>query len=159
MREYQLVANISVYDYAELTDDERILVDKAREMTKYSYAPYSRFYVGAALRLKNGVVIPGCNQENAASPSTICAERSAIFAAGAQYPDQPVMQLAIAARNENGFMDSPIPPCGACRQVILETEQRFKQPIQIYLVSKDEIHVVDTINALLPLQFVGESME
>ncbi len=159
MKEYQVVSNIRVYEYTELTDEERELVDKAREMTRHSYAPYSHFYVGAALRLRNGKVIPGCNQENAASPSTICAERSAIFAAGAQYPQEPVVQLAIAARNEKGFMQAPIPPCGACRQVILETEHRFKQPIRILLACETGIHVVETINALLPLQFVEESME
>lgn len=159
MREYKVVSKIRVYEYTELNSEEQELVDLAREMTYKSYAPYSHFYVGAALRLKNGKVIPGCNQENAASPTTICAERSAIFAAGAQFPEEPVMQIAIAARNDNGFMSSPIPPCGSCRQVILETEQRFKQPIRIYLAAENEIHVVDEISALLPLQFVGESMK
>lgn len=159
MKEYQVVSNICIYDYTELTDEERELVDKAREMTYHSYAPYSHFYVGAALRLKNGIVIPGCNQENAASPVTLCAERSAIFAAGAQYPDQPVIQLAIAARNDKGMMNSPIPPCGSCRQVILETEHRFKQPIRILLACESGIHVVEGVNELLPLQFVSESMD
>lgn len=158
MKEYQLVSLVKVYDYAELSDEERELVDTARESTMHSYAPYSHFYVGAALRLKNGVVIPGCNQENAASPVAICAERSAIFAAGAQYPDQPVVTLAIAARNDNGFMKAPIPPCGSCRQVILETETRFAQPIRILLCSESGIHVVESIKALLPMQFIGESM-
>ena len=158
MREYQIVTHIRVLNYTELNDEELELVEKAKEMTQHSYAPYSHFYVGAALRLSNGIVIPGCNQENAASSTTICAERSAIFAAGAQYPDQPVMQLAIAARNDNGFMKEVSPPCGSCRQVILETEQRFHQTIRIYLATRDEVHVVEGINALLPLQFVAESM-
>ena len=159
MREYEVVSKIKVYSYTELSEEDRELVDLAREMTEKSYAPYSRFYVGAAIRLLNGKVIPGCNQENAASPSTICAERSAIFAAGAQYPDQPVTTLAIAARNDDGFMQSPIPPCGTCRQVILETEERFNQPIRIMLAARDEIHMVETIRTLLPMQFVGESMK
>lgn len=159
MKEYQLVSQVKVYDYEELSDEEKELVNVARQSTMNSYAPYSHFYVGAALRLKNGVVIPGCNQENAASPVTICGERSAIFAAGAQYPDQPVMTLAIAARNDNGFMKDPIPPCGSCRQVILETETRFQQPIRILLCSESGIHVVDSIKALLPMQFVSDSMK
>lgn len=158
MKEYQIVSQVSVYDYAELPADEQELVDVARNATNNSYAPYSRFYVGAALRLKNGIIVPGCNQENAASPDSLCAERSAIFAAGAIHPTQPVMKLAIAARNEKGFMKDPIPPCGSCRQVLLETEDRFKQPIRILLCSENGIHVVETIKALLPLQFVGESM-
>lgn len=159
MKEYQLVSQVKVYDYDELSNEDKELVDIARESTKHSYAPYSHFYVGAALRLKNGVVIPGCNQENAASPVTICAERSAIFAAGAQYPDQAVVTLAITARNDNGFMKDPIPPCGSCRQVILETETRFDQPIRIMLCSESGIHVMDSIKALLPMQFVGDSMK
>lgn len=159
MREYQIVTPVCVYDYNELPTDEKELVDRAREMTQHSYAPYSHFYVGAALRLRNGVIVPGCNQENAASPDSLCAERSAIFAAGALYPDQPVMKIAIAARNDNGPMRETIPPCGSCRQVMLETEDRFKQPIRILLASEEGIHVVETVKALLPLQFIGESMK
>ncbi len=158
MREYAIVTQICVYDYEELPADERELVDAARQATYSSYAPYSHFYVGAALRLKNGMLIPGCNQENAASPSSLCAERSAIFGAGAQYPKEPVMKLAIAARNDEGFMKEVIPPCGSCRQVLLETEERFKQPIRILLACENGIHVVDSIKDLLPLQFVAESM-
>lgn len=159
MKEYAIVTHVCVYDYEELPADERELVDVARKSTYNSYAPYSHFYVGAALRLQNGVIIPGCNQENAASPVTICAERSAIFAAGAQYPDQPVIKLAISARNDEGFMQEAIPPCGSCRQVLLETEERFRQPIRILLACASGIHVVDTIRALLPMQFVAESMK
>lgn len=159
MKEYQLVSQVKVYDYDELSDEEKELVDTAKESTLHSYAPYSHFYVGAALRLKNGVVIPGCNQENAASPVTICAERSAIFAAGAQYPDQPVVTLAIAARNDNGMMKDPIPPCGSCRQVILETETRFNQPIRVMLCCEGGVHVVESIKELLPMQFVSDSMK
>lgn len=159
MKEYQLVSQVKVYDYDELSDEEKELVDTAKESTFHSYAPYSHFYVGAALRLKNGVVIPGCNQENAASPVTICAERSAIFAAGAQYPDQPVVTLAIAARNDNGMMKDPIPPCGSCRQVILETETRFNQPIRVMLCCEGGVHVVESIKELLPMQFVSDSMK
>lgn len=159
MREYQIVSQISVFTYEELPQDERELVDVAREATNRSYAPYSKFRVGAALRLRNGIVIPGCNQENAAFSDGICAERSAIFAAGAQYPEEPVVKIAITARNDDGFIKSPIPPCGSCRQALLETEDRFCQPIKILLCCKDEIHVMDSVKALLPLQFVGDSMK
>lgn len=159
MKNYEIVTHVCVYDYDELPLDERELVDKAREMTQKSYAPYSRFYVGAALRLANGTMVPGCNQENAASPVTICAERSAIFAAGAQWPDVPVMKIAIAARNDNGPMSEAIPPCGSCRQVLLETEERFNQPIRILMASASGVHVVESVRALLPLQFVADSMK
>ena len=130
------------------------LVQKAIEMTKMSYVPYSHFHVGAAIQLKNGVVIMGCNQENAAFPAGICAERSAIFAAGAQYPDQPIMTLAITARNSKGeLLDEPASPCGTCRQVIIETETRFKQPVRILLYGKKHTYVMDGIRQLMPFSF------
>ena len=103
---------IYVANMEELDEKDRQLVEAAIEATKSSYAPYSHFNVGAAVRLDNGVVIPGCNQENAAFGVTICAERTALFAAGAQYPDAKVEAIAIAARNADGLLDEPIPPCG-----------------------------------------------
>ena len=126
----------------------------AIEGTNRSYAPYSNFHVGAAILLENGIKFIGCNQENAAFPAGICAERSAIFAAGAQYPDQPILMLAIAARNEKGeLVDEPVSPCGTCRQVIIETETRFKHPVRILLYGKKCVYVVDGIHQLMPLSF------
>ena len=137
MEELVLKSIVKVAQMSELTDAERTLVEQAIEATNRSYAPYSNFHVGAAILLKNGTTIMGCNQENAAFPSGICAERSAIFAAGAQYPDQPVIMLAIAARKEKGeLQEDPVSPCGPCRQVIIETETRFKQPVRILLYGK-----------------------
>ena len=109
----------------ELSEEEQKLIELAKKATDNSYSPYSHFRVGAALRLDDGTEIIGANQENAAFPVTLCAERTAIFAAQAQYPEHAVMQLAIAARNENGFMPMPTAPCGSCRQVILEVENRL----------------------------------
>ena len=110
--------------------------------------------MGAALKLQNGVTIIGCNQENAAFPSGICAERSALFAAGAQYPNQPVVMLAIAARNEEGvFTEHPVSPCGPCRQVLIETETRFQHPVRILLYGTDHTYVMDGIKELMPLSF------
>ena len=106
----------------ELSPRDRELVQAALEATENAYARYSRFYVGAALRLENGKVVIGANQENAAFPSGLCAERTAVFAAQANYPDSPIEALAVAGRNENGVLPNPITPCGACRQVILEIE-------------------------------------
>lgn len=154
MEELVLKSTVKVAQMSELTDAERSLVEQAIEATNRSYAPYSNFHVGAAILLKNGTTIMGCNQENAAFPSGICAERSAIFAAGAQYPDQPVIMLAIAARNEKGeLQEDPVSPCGPCRQVIIETETRFKQPVRILLYGKKHIYVVDGIKQLMPLSF------
>jgi len=99
-------------------------------------------------------VLPGCNQENAAFPAGLCAERSAIFAAGAQYPGVPVKTLAIAARDTNGELtEEPVSPCGTCRQVMIETETRFSQPIRILLYGRRRIYVMDGIKNLMPLSF------
>lgn len=154
MEELVLKSTIKVVQMDELTEEERNLVALAIEGTNRSYAPYSHFHVGAAIQLKDGTTIVGCNQENAAFPSGICAERSAIFAAGAQYPDQAVTMLAIAARNEKGeLQEEPVSPCGPCRQVIIETETRFKQPVRILLYGTKHIYVVDGIRQLMPLSF------
>ena len=154
MEELVLKSTIKVAQMSELTDAERSLVEQAIAATDRSYAPYSRFHVGAAILLKNGVTVIGCNQENAAFPAGICAERSAIFAAGAQYPDQPVVMMAIAARNEEGeFLDDPVSPCGPCRQVLIETETRFRQPVRILLYGKRCIYIVEGIRDLMPLSF------
>lgn len=144
--------------FDELTNDEQQLVKKAMDATDNSYSPYSKFRVGAAIRLADGREIIGANQENAAFPVTLCAERTAIFAAQAQYPDQPIVALAIAARNENGFTVDPVSPCGSCRQVILEIEQRYHQSVKIYLYGTRGVYVINTVRDLLPLCFVEESM-
>lgn len=144
--------------YDELTDDERLVVDKAREATNQSYTPYSHFNVGAALLLANGHTVIGANQENAAYPSGLCAERSAIFAAQTYYPEEPVLMLAIAARDGGGLRKKPVTPCGACRQVILEIEYRYKQPIEILLTGLDGIYRFRSIKDLLPLSFVDDDM-
>ena len=142
----------------ELSQSDRELVSAAMEATKGSYAPYSKFRVGAAARLANGLVFTGANQENAAYPSGLCAERTTLFAANAQYPDQPVLALAIAARKGNRFMPTPISPCGACRQVISGVEDRFGHPVRILLYGTDGIYECNGIDALLPLRFVDSDM-
>lgn len=154
MEKKSILSDILVCQKEELTQEEQQLIDAAIEATNRSYAPYSKFHVGAALKLQNGVTIIGCNQENAAFPAGICAERSALFAAGAQYPDQPVMMLAITARNSKGeILDEPASPCGPCRQVIIETETRYKHPVRILLYGKKYTYVIDGIRHLMPLSF------
>lgn len=140
----------------ELTDTERHLVEAAIEATSRSYAPYSHFCVGAAVQLSNGTVIIGCNQENAAYPSGLCAERTALFAAGAQYPDQPIEMLAIAARNPEGELtEEPTGPCGSCRQVIIESETRSRRKMRILLYGRRHTYVLDGISTLMPLSFTS----
>ncbi len=153
MKDITIETKVKSFKYSELNEADRALIDQAKEATKTSYSPYSSFKVGAALRLSNGVVVTGSNQENAAYPSGTCAERTALFYAGAQYPDQPAECLAIAAYSNNKFIDTPIAPCGACRQVMLETEQRFKQSMRILLYSDEEVYELSSASSLLPIQF------
>ena len=154
MKELNLKPVIYECQMDELPSDEQFLLTKAIESTNNSYAKYSHFHVGAAIQLDNGVVMPGCNQENAAFPAGICAERSAIFAAGAQYPDSAVEKLAIAAREPNGDLTAePVSPCGPCRQVLIETETRFQKPVRILLYGRNRIYVMDGIKNLMPLSF------
>ena len=158
MKEIEIKSLFRVYDMDELSQSDRELVSAAMEATKGSYAPYSKFRVGAAARLANGLVFMGANQENAAYPSGLCAERTTLFAANAQYPDQPVLALAIAARKGNRFMSTPISPCGACRQVISGVEDRFGHPVRILLYGTEGIYECNGIDALLPLRFVDSDM-
>lgn len=159
MKELTITAVLNVYKFEELTEADRTLLQAAMDATKRSYAPYSKFSVGAAARLNNDVIVTGTNQENAAYPSGLCAERTTLFYANSQYPDQAVATLAVTARTERDFLDAPIPPCGACRQVILETEKRFNQPMRILLYGKEEVYEVKSIRDLLPLSFDGSEME
>ena len=159
MKELTITAVLNVYKFEELTEADRTLLQAAMDATKRSYAPYSKFSVGAAARLNNDVIVTGTNQENAAYPSGLCAERTTLFYANSQYPDQAVATLAVAARTERDFLDAPIPPCGACRQVILETEKRFNQPMRILHYGKEEVYEVKSIRDLLPLSFDGSEME
>lgn len=119
-----------------------------------AYAPYSKFNVGAALLLDNGKIVSGSNQENASYPSGLCAERTAIYYAGSQYPDQKILKLAITASSQNQPTDSPIPPCGACRQAIAEYEINQKSPIEIYFMGETgKVIKSDSLANLLPLVF------
>lgn len=159
MKELTITAIIKVYRYEELEKADQALLKNAMDATERSYAPYSRFSVGAAALLEDGTVVTGSNQENAAYPSGLCAERTTLFYANSRYPDQPLKTLAIAARTENDFIEQPIPPCGACRQVILETEKRYNQPIRILLYGKECIYEIKSIGDLLPLSFDASAME
>lgn len=139
---------------SELTVSELQLLEAARQATYRSYSPYSHFSVGAAVLLADGTIVTGSNQENCSYPQGQCAERTAVFYANSRYPDQTVTMLCIAARGTDGqFTAAPVTPCGGCRQVLQETEQRQHSPIQIMLYGTDAIYIIPSAQLLLPLNF------
>lgn len=146
------------YRSAEINDfDEQMqrLIEKAKQQTELSYAPYSNFSVGAAVLLEDGTVVCGNNQENIAYPSGLCAERTAMFYTNSQYPDIKPIAIAVAARNGKDFLENPICPCGACRQSLLETELRYKSPIKTILYGTKNIYVINSIADMLPFAFIS----
>ncbi len=154
MKTIELHISVLVKKEAELTSEELRLLDEARRATYRSYAPYSHFSVGAAVELTDGTIVSGSNQENAAYPSGLCAERTAVFYANSRYPEQPIRRICIVARNTEGqFLQRPISPCGACRQVLLEAEQRAKNAIEVLLYGTDGVYIISSIKDLLPLGF------
>lgn len=147
---------ITVYEFAnlnELPENDRNLLLEARRITAFAYAPYSGFHVGAAVLLGNGKVVTGNNQENSAFPSSLCAERVALFYANANYPDSEVKTIAISASKSGILVNEPIKPCGGCRQTLAEVEVRFDTPIRIILDGQDSILVLNGVESLLPLSF------
>jgi len=159
MREINLSTKIGVYLLEECSEAEKKLIGAAKSATKNAYAPYSGFSVGAAVLLENGAIISGNNQENAAYPSGLCAERTTVFFTNASYPGLQIEAIAIAAWHNGKFTDEVITPCGACRQVLLETENRFKAPIRVLMYSEEGIYVVESVKDLLPLSFGDEMLK
>ena len=157
MEQYTLVIPIKKFQLSELPDEERLWIDAAVASSNQAYAPYSEFNVGAAVILNNGQIVTGNNQENAAYPSGMCAERVALFYAGAQYSDIPVKAIVIVA-TKNDVIQQQISPCGACRQVLLETEKRYKQPIRILLYGNEVVYAIDSAESLLPLSFSADNL-
>ena len=153
MRTLQYQSEFEVYETAEALPEDLQLLEKAREAMEVAYAPYSRFQVGAAVRLADGSVIIGSNQENASYPQGLCAERVALFAAGAQSPEQAPVAIALCTSE---LQDVPVSPCGGCRQVMVESEQRYAQPMRLIMTnSKGEILVMKSVSGLLPWAFDG----
>jgi len=160
MEKISIATTFSVYDSAEsLPEDIKVLMQRAVAVRKTAYAPYSNFRVGAALLLDNGEAVIGSNQENAAYPSGLCAERVAIFQAGAVYPGAKVLKLAISAASDNKVVDTPIPPCGACRQSLAEYEMKQDIPLEIYFMGETgKVLKSDSLKNLLPLIFDKDSL-
>ena len=140
--------------YKELTENDAVLVKEAIDAMKLSYSPYSNFTVGSAVRLANGCIVKGANQENASYPVGICAERSAIYTAQNLYPDVPITAIALAGKKRNHNMTNDfVTPCGMCRQSIAELELRYKQPVRILMCSSEKVAIIESVSKLLPWAF------
>ncbi len=154
MRNFDITIPVVEATLDELTAEEKNLVELARKSTYRSYAPYSKFHVGAAILLSNGETVTGANQENAAYPSGLCAERTAAYYAHANYPDATFKMIAIAARGTDGNpTEKPISPCGACRQALLEYETLAKHNVPVILAGKDKVYIFRSVNSTLPYYF------
>ena len=155
MKEISITSSFSVYNsLEELSKEIQNLMNQAVEIRKKAYAPYSQFRVGAALLLDNGKIVLGSNQENAAYPSGLCAERVAIFHAGSIYPEAKILKIAITAASDTNQTTAPIPPCGSCRQSIAEYEIKQDTPIEIYFMGEiGEVYKSASLKNLLPFMF------
>jgi cytidine deaminase len=154
MKNEEIHIQYSSYQLNEIDTQTKELLEHAKAAMKNAYSPYSRFQVGAALRLENGEIITGNNQENAVYPVGLCAERVALFYANANYPNIAVTDLLIIAESgDNGITEIPVSPCGSCRQVMHETETRFNHNIRLILVGKTEVRIFERSSDLLPLVF------
>jgi cytidine deaminase len=146
---YRLAPSIT-----DLSEQDQALVTAAQAALTRAYAPYSKFQVGASVLLKSGHIIEGNNQENIAYPSGLCAERVALFYAGANHPNDPILKICIVAQGDLTSNDSYVSPCGPCRQVMLESESRQTQPIEVLLVQKSgKVLFLNTVQNLLPFGF------
>ena len=154
MIERSLQINYSEYSSIdELASGDRVLALSAIEAIDGSYAPYSHFNVGAAVLLSDGTIVKGANQENAAYPSGLCAERTAMFAAGAAYPDLQIRSIAVAARQNGILCSEPAAPCGACRQVMAQYQTKSGQPLSVILVGSKKVQKFTKVDDLLPFIF------
>ncbi len=160
MNKFEVKSEFKEYEsLEELQKAEKRLVESAMESSHKAYAPYSEFKVGAAVLLSNDQIILGNNQENAAYPSGLCAERIAVFYANATYPDIPVTKLAITAIRKGKIVQEPITPCGSCLQVLLETQERYNQNIEILLYGSERILKADNVEQFLPMNFNLRSLK
>ncbi|MBR6250337.1 MAG: cytidine deaminase [Bacteroidales bacterium] len=156
MKIQNLTTQVQYGENEESRVDELELMELAKAAAHRAYAPYSRFRVGAAVKMADGTLFSGSNQENAAYPSGLCAERVTLFYANAQKPNVAVDTLLIYAETDEGALEQPITPCGACRQVILEKEHLQGSPITIILCGRDKMYRIRGIDNLMPLTFVGD---
>jgi cytidine deaminase len=155
MKKIELKTQITIFDSIdELNATVKDLMHKAIEAKQNAYAPYSKFKVGAAMLLDDGTIITGNNQENAAYPSGMCAERVAIWKVSSDFPDKKILKLAISASSSSQILKEPVAPCGACRQTLSEYEIKQKDKIEVYFMGEEgEIIKTDSVLDLLPIAF------
>jgi len=155
VRKRKITTTVSEFkDISECPEEIQSLMDNAAEAREKAYTPYSKFQVGAAILLENGIVVTGNNQENASYPAGLCAERTAIFYAGSKYPTLKIKSMALTAGPKGKDNKEAVPPCGSCRQAIAEYEQKQQSPISIYFMGKSgEVKHVESLLSLLPLAF------
>lgn len=153
MKELNIITKVEILLESELTTEEKSLIQKAKDATEKSYSPYSNFAVGASIKMEDGSVFEGSNQENVSYPCGLCAERTALFYAANDRPKVSVKVLAIAAKSGGTFLEKPITPCGLCRQALLEYETRFKKDIKVLLYGTKGVYRLNSVASLLPLQF------
>jgi len=155
MKPLTITSRLEVYDSIdEVPQDVQDLMQKAIEVRDAAYAPYSNFKVGAAIHLENEEIVVGSNQENASYPSGLCAERTAVYYAGAKFPDTRILKIAISAKSLRQKVLSPVPPCGACRQALVEYEVKQEEPIELYFMGESgKVMKADSVKDLLPLVF------
>lgn len=154
MNEFEINIKAKRYNSInEMNEADRLLLEAANKATKTSYAPYSKFNVGAAVLLENGEIITGSNQENNAYPSGLCAERVAVFYANAKYPNVAIKAIAVSSAVDNKINDKEVYPCGSCRQVLVESENRQKTKIKLIMGGSKSIIAIDSVRLMLPFTF------
>ena len=155
MKKVEIITHIEIFDSIEdLPNSTQLLMNKAIEVKSTAYAPYSKFKVGAALLLENGKIITGSNQENAAYPSGMCAERVAIWKASSDYPNERILELAISASSSSQITKEPVAPCGACRQSLSEYEIKQEEKIEVFFMGEiGKIIKTNSVSDLLPIAF------
>jgi cytidine deaminase len=154
MKQFNIIIPVTEYSSPDELDERyRTLIKSAYDACSTSYSPFSKFCVGVAVLLENGEIIKGSNQENAAYPSGLCAERVAVFYANSLYPDVPVVAVAITASVSGVPVKEPVYLCGSCRQTLLQCERRFLNNIRVFMVGFEKIQMVESIKDLLPLGF------
>lgn len=159
MQHIDITTKILVYTIEESEKKTKKIIEKAQNSAKMAYAPYSDYRVGAAILLSNGEIITGNNQENAAYPSGLCAERTAVFYANSQYSNTAIEAIAIVAFNKGDFTETACVPCGACRQALLEMEQKNNQSIKVLMCSRDKVYEAASVSSLLPLAFSKDCLD
>ena len=161
MNKQEIHFEYEIYDSIDdLTEDDKWLLDEAREVTQHAYAPYSRFQVGAVAKLSNGEIVAGSNQENASFPAGLCAERVVLASVSSLYPKMPIETIAISYNNNNGESNHPISPCGICRQALQEFKEKTKQPTRLILGGMHgKVYIIPDAAMLLPLSFTSTDLK